>query len=808
MAGARAWLAAMVVGVVMLATTVLRAADDAVMLPDGTSVACVDFERHVAGLFTRLGCNAGSCHGSRDGQGGFKLSLFGQSPEQDFAAITDADAGRVDLEAPEQSLLLCKPTLQVDHEGGQRLRVDSWEYELLRQWIAGGAGRRPATGNVARLRLAPAEPRALALGESLALVTHAEFADGASEVVTALADFRSHNERVAEVGATGLVTARSYGATAVTISYRNAFATANILVPYPDAPPGEPAGDKPAVVNFIDQEINSQLARLNLTVSPWTDDAGFLRRATLDVLGALPTPDEVRAYTADPDPAKRDRLIARLLADPRRAAWWATRMCDITACNVNTMEEPSAVRPKRAKMWHDWFRRRFAANMPYDQIARGVLCATSRGDEPIDAWIDSAIALEQQAADGFESNYSERADLDLFWRRASADGPVPLEDMAELIGSAFLGLRLHCARCHQHPYDRWSQQDFAAFAKIFAHTHFGSSSELRTAMTARLEQRRQARREGRPTSGAAIPRLQEVFVAASARKLIDAAAAGSTNARPPGVLAFAIGEPPSETPDRGLRQQFFAWLTRADNPYFARNFVNRIWAKYFGRGLVEPVDAIAENNPGVNPRLLDRLAAEFVSSGYDIVHIERLVLSSAAYGRSWRATGNNGAETDQLARWPVRPLPVEALLDAVDSALETRQSYGSDVPAGARAVELAPNRFSDKNVDDTLQLLGRGDRKSLCECDRAAGPTLRQPVFLMTQPNEFAAEGRLARLLGAEANPDDIITEFYLATVSRLADDEERAFAHEHIAAAPDVAAGLADLVWALVNTREFCTNH
>jgi hypothetical protein len=365
---------------------------------------------------------------------------------------------------------------------------------------------------------------------------------------------------------------------------------------------------------------------------------------------------------------------------------------------------------------------------------------------------------------------------------------------------------MHCARCHQHPFDRWSQRDFATYAQIFARTEFGSGTELRTAMNTRLEQRRLARREGRPVSEAAIPRVQEVFNSSKARLLVDSFVEANVIPQLPGGPPLPSDDSVSPTDD--LREKLFSWLRAPDNPYFARNFVNRVWAKYFGRGLVDPVDAFADSNPATHPRLLDRLAADFVSSGYDIVHLERLILSSAAYGRSWHAAGNNADDRLQFARWQVRPLPAEVLLDAVDVALETRTNYGPDAPPGTSAVELAPNLFTDKNIDELLKVLGRGDRKSLCECDRTSTSSLRSQIFLMTRPDVLHAGGRLSRLRHEGIAIEAMVTEFYLATLCRPPDEAEASFALEHIAKASDPSAGLADIVWGLLNTREFCTNH
>jgi hypothetical protein len=769
-------------------------ATDKVGLPNGTPIAEVDFERHVASLFGRLGCNSAACHGSFQGKGGFRLSLFGQSVDTDYAAIQD---GRVDTASPDESLLLVKPSGREKHGGGIRLREDSWEYRLVRQWIAGGARRIAGRGAVQELVVDPAGPQVLAVGQGLRLRVLAHFADGERDDVTAFSEFRSRDEAVLETDANGQITARGPGDAVVIVSYRGAFANAEVLVPYGRAVASD---SSPAADNLIDAEVNAHLRRLGVCSSPAAGDEEFLRRATLDATGILPTPDEVRRFVSDSDPDKRSKKIDSLLAHPRRAALWATRMCDITACDVGTMEMPESLRPKRAKMWHDWFRRRFEANAPYDEIVRGVLLATSRDDRSIDAWIDQETALLAAAGDSFDSDYGQRPSLDLFWRRTGPEGPAPVEDLAELVASAFLGLRLHCARCHQHPYDRWTQADFAGYANIFARVQFGSSTELRTAMNQRLESRRQARREGQ--AGPELPRLQEVFVGASSRPLLDAYSAGPAVPKAPGgPVLEGVADP---------RTALLKWLTRPDNPFFARSFVNRLWAKYFGAGFVEPVDAFSSANPPRQARLLERLAEEFVQSGFDIRHMERLILSSQAYQRSSIPAGNNVASGHHLARAAVRPLMAEALLDSINAALESSDDFGGDAPRGSQAIELAPNRFSDRSVNEMFRILGRGDRKSLCDCDRVMTPSLRQPIFLMSHPrivNKIRG-GRLARLLDEKRSDAEIIEEFFLATLSRLPEREEADFALSHVSQGQDRLEGLTDIVWALVNAREFITNH
>lgn len=770
--------------------------DSAIELPGGVELTEVDFERHVTGLFSRLGCNSAACHGAFDGKGGFSLSLFEQSSDVDYAGAIN----RVDVKAPDESLILRKPTGREDHDGGVRMLPDSWEYKLLRQWIAAGAQRGAGNGTLTQLTVNPPEIPPLEFGKSVSVRVTAHFANGQTQDVTPFAEFRVRNDEIVATDASGNLVAQAPGDTSLIVSYRGTFVGVPLLVPN-ITPLNAATEASPAVAtHWIDEEIDARLGQLRLSVSPRAGDAEFLRRASLDVIGILPTPDEVRAFLADTDPDKRTKKIDSLLAHPRRAALWATKMCDITSLNIDQLGAPEDLRSKRAKMWHDWFRKRFAENMPYDKIVEGVLCSTSRQSGPIDSWMDEEIALEKAASAGFETNYQDRAGLDLFWRRLGPNGPLPVEDLAELTATAFLGLRLHCARCHQHPYDHWTQHDFAGYAKVFSRVEFGSSTDLRVATLARLEQRRQAKQAG--NTSPEVPRLQEVFMNDRERQLIDSANASKAPTKAPGG--------PALTDEQDPRRALFQWMVRSDNPYFAANFVNRIWARYFGTGLVEPVDGFSAANPATHPQLLKRLAKEFVDSGYDIQHIERLILLSEAYQRSSAISGNNASDRHNFARAAVRPLMAEVLIDSLNATLETQDSFGAEVPKGSQAIEVAPNRLSDPISGEVFKILGRGDRKALCDCSRAASPTVRQPLFLMSDSRvlEKIKAGRLARLIEQSKTDDQIVEEFYLAALSRLPDTDEREFAVKHVADSGYHVEGLSDIVWALVNSREFTTNH
>src|SRR5262249_51598538 len=426
-----------VFSVVLLTTIPLPAGR--IILPNGATLRDVSFERHVAPLLGRHGCNTGACHGSFQGKGGLYLSLFGYSAANDYAALTrDGMGRRVNVADPEQSLLLLKPTTLLPHEGGRRFARDSWQYRLLREWIVQGARWGPGDGNVRQVDVQPREHRFTQPGESVQLKVVVEFEDGTREDVTAFCEFRVKDDYVAEVSPTGDVRGLRPGDTAVIIAYRGHLTTARLFVPAPVAP----AFVYPKVpeANFIDHEVFAKLRLLNVVPSELSSDAEFLRRVTIDTIGALPTPDEVRAFLADMSPDKRFRKIDALLADPMHAALWATKLCDITGNNIDAMEEPPELAPKRAKMWHDWFRKRIAENVSYDRIARGVLTATSRDGLDIEQWVARAAALNETLRAGYRTNYADQPGLDLFWRRLANQDFFPLEQMAELTATAFPGV--------------------------------------------------------------------------------------------------------------------------------------------------------------------------------------------------------------------------------------------------------------------------------------------------------------------------------------------------------------------------------
>ncbi len=872
-----------------------------VSLPDGNRIEKVDFERHVQGLLGRLGCNAGACHGSFQGKGGLYLSLFGYSPEKDYVSFTRDGLGRrISTSNPDESLFLLKATGQVSHGGGMRLSKGSWQYHVIREWIAAGAPWEEGSGNVQRMEVFPKEHLLTKPGESGRFKVVVEFADGSKEDMTYFCEFRVNDDFVAELGsAAGAVKSVRPGHSAVVISYRGNILAPQVLVKVPPAP-GFVYPQVPQV-NYIDREVFAKLKKLNIVPSALSGDAEFLRRVTIDTIGQVPAPEEVRAFLADKDPGKRAKKIDALLKHPLHAALWATKFSDITGNNMDAMEQPVQTRPKRAKMWHDWFRKRLADNMPYDEIVKGVLCATSRDGLPVAEWAQQAVSLELSLLKGFDSDYAKRASLDLFWRRT----PFTREQMAERTAAAFLGIRLECAQCHKHPFDRWTQDDYHAYANIFTQVRFGPSpegqavwnkilaarkkelaealavvdrqfadrkkaitdpidkqhAEGRKAAEEKIEKDVLERRKAGEAKLPSDPDKRRLAVAKLEKDLANfkksalaayekqnvarkntalaainkeiAAAKAIVQAKyplpAPQLREVSIGGgPPPKTPaypklpPKALggpqiqpggdnRVALFAWMASVDNPFFARSFVNRVWAHYFGTGLVEPVDNFSVANPPSNEQLLDALAKEFVEHKYDIRHLERTILLSRTYQLSAMPNETNKQDKSLYSRSYPRRMMAEVVVDVLNSALGVNENFGAEVPAGIKAIEVAPNRLpQSQNLANIFRLFGRPPRTASCDCERASEPALPQTLYLMTDPALLAkiTSGRLKELLASQKTNEEIVEELFLATLSRWPTPREKQRLVEHVQSRPNRQAGFVDVVWALINAREFILNH
>jgi hypothetical protein len=794
-----------------------------VLSPSATAAHPVDFERHLMGLFGRMGCNAASCHGSFQGKGGFRLSLFGYDPQMDYLALTrDVLGRRINPVDPDQSLILLKATGQIDHGGGRRFDRDSWQYHMIRDWIVQGATWHPGSGTITGLAISPPECAFPRSGQKMSLRVKARFTDGTDEDVTSLCEFRVNDDGVASVTPEGEVKGVRAGDTVVVVSYRGQVKPVRVLVSR-EVPPGFQYPNLPET-NYIDREVVAKLRRLNIVPSGPADDAEFLRRVTIDTIGNLPSPDEVRAFLADKGPDKRARKIDQLLAHPLHAALWATKFCDITGNNTALLEQPQDA---RSQMWYDWIRKRIAENRPYDEIVHGILCATSRDGLPPEDWVRQVKTIDEAAVKGETRAYAERVSLDLFWRR-QAKGAITLDQWGEKTAAAFMGIRLECAQCHKHPFDRWTQRDYRAYANIFGQVRYDSSPDAKKCIDEEnAERRKNVQGKGkRPV----LPPVREVYVLHTG-KVASLPDPESKRPLPP----KALGGPEINLKQQDGRVALFEWLRSPDNPYFARSFVNRIWGHYFGVGLVDPVDNFALGNPPSNEKLLDELAQDFIRNRFNIRHMERTILSSRVYQLSSAPNETNRLDHNNYSHSFVRPMMAEVVVDVLDTALGVGEALGTkgELPRGRRAIEVGASRVPNGNLSYAFRIFGRPPRTSACDCERGADPALSQVLYRMNDPAVLAkfrvskASGRLHELAMSKKTDAEVLDELFLATLTRHPTPAERKSFEEYratkVKSAKTPVAGkkgnasaaqrerealFEDTLWALINTREFILNH
>ena len=776
-----------------------------VVLPTGGTIKDVDFERHIMGLLSKTGCNAGSCHGSFQGKNGFRLSLFGYEPSLDHASLTRDNLGRrVNLVKPDESLLLLKATGQTPHDGGMRFGKDGWIYNTFREWIRSGAKWSRGSGAIEKLQVSPPDFALLANDKPIQVKVTATFTDGTTEDITPFCDFRITDDAIAALSPLGLLTPRQPGDAGLTILYRGSVQAIRVLVPSPVRPGSFPILPE---VNAIDKEVFAKLKMMNVIPSDLAPDATFIRRLYIDTIAQLPTPDEVREFLADQDLQKREKLIDKLLAHPLHAAVWATKLSDITGNNTTALENPVATQPKRSQMWHDWLRKRIAENVPYDQIVRDIVTATSLDGQTPAEWLEFVKKIEAQTEKGFTTDYPEKKTLDLFWRRQQQ---VPIEQWGEKVAAAFMGVRLECAQCHKHPTDRWTQDEYWAFANLFSQMNFNanqfSSAELKKLVEAENNDRKAKAPNGNVNN---VPIVREFFVSTTVAAKGRANPANNLLSRPRALggpeIPFKAGQDP--------RVKLAEWLTAPENPFFARSFVNRVWAHYFGVGIVNPLDDFSLANPPTNARLLDALAKEFVESGYDLRKLERMILNSRTYQLDNSTNASNKFDKNNFSHAYVRPMMAEQVVDVLNSALGVDEEFAPNdgIPAKTHMVEVGSSRLNG-NLAYALRIFGRPPRTSACDCERAMEPALPQTLFRMTDQaimQKFVkTTGRTVSLAKSKLNPEQLVDELFLATLTRFPRPDEKSEAINHLATAKNRTEALTDLIWALVNTREFILNH
>lgn len=795
------------------------------------------FSRHVVPVLSKLGCNSGSCHGMVQGKGDFRLSLFGANPIADHERILrEAGGRRVTRGNPETSLILLKATGRVPHEGGKLTSVGNREYQILHQWIAAGARLDPVEKSVIhRLEVTPANRTAMP-GDEYAFQVQALYADGSKEDVTGLCVFEAGSREVAEVDAQGRVRAKGVGDTALVVRYPGQVAMSTLIVT-----PDKTASDFPPVKehNFIDKHILARLKLLGVQPSEVCDDATFLRRVSLDVAGALPEPEEVRAFLTDTNPDKRAKKIDELLERPGYSALWATKFMDtLRVTGFVPATFPPAVQDEYRA--YEWLRARFRENVPYDELAERVLLATSREGRAYEAWADEAIANMKEEAEGKPpATYASRRTLDLFWQRRMGTDV----DHAIRVGHAFLGLRLQCAQCHRHPHDVWTQDDLLSFANFFMRVpHFNGMGNPRAKATGEVVAVRKKKASGLPSKSKSAFEKQfgerEIFVLNSTdlggagmkggRSFFNSSKDGfATVTSPLGTQTSRtfrlLGETAEVSPPTGdgdPRTLVVAWLRRPDNPYFAKAIVNRVWAHYFDRGIIDPPDDLTPLNPPSHPELLQELCVRFIDHKYDLKWLHRTILNSRTYQQSSLTNASNRNDRRNFASFHVRRVPAEVLLDIIDQATGSSEQDRSDrsvrgkMPPGLRMLEGgAIFCRGDGSSTFALTTFGRPERdvEVVCDCERDNQATMLQALFLANHPRmriKVADDrGRVARILQKLPGTEDRIAEVFLATLSRLPTDAEMKLSRAYLDESASPTKGLQGLMWSLLNSNGFLFN-
>ena len=691
------------------------------------------FKNHVMPVLTKTGCNQGACHGALAGKNGFKLTLRGYDPELDYDALTRQSAARrVNLAEPARSLLLLKPTFAIPHMGGLRFKTDTREYRVLAEWIAAGAPP-PAEKDPEVTGLEVYPPASiLAPNATQQLIVRARYSDGRTEDVTNWVKFSSANEGVATVDDSGLVKLTGHGESAITLWFASKVLYARVTVPFVNPSPAV-SDFRPR--NFIDHLASAKWQSLNLTPSKLADDATFLRRAYLDAAGILPSASEVEAFLADPAPDKRAQAINRLLNRDEYADYWAYKFSDLLLVSSRKLRTPA--------MWafYNWIRDSVQANKPWDQFARDIFTG--------------AGSTRQNGALNYFVLHKDTI------------------EMAENVTQAFLGQRLTCARCHNHPMEKWTQRQYYQFANLFARVGIKNGS---------------------------TPADNVVFAKTSGDinhpRLLRPLSPTPLDGQP---------MPLDSTADR--RVHFANWLTK-DNDYFTRNIVNRVWANFLGRGIVHPYDDVRATNPASNEELFAAVAADFVKHGYDLKHLMRTIMNSATYQLSSESNATNQADNVFYSKYIIKRLPAEVLLDAMSQVTGVPTAFAG-YPAGTRALQLPDVRVQSQ----FLTSFGRPERILCDAAERSSDPSISQALHVIngdTLNKKLAdPQGNIALLLKLGLSEKKVLEHLYLTAYSRPPRPDETAQLNKLLADAKESRQeGLEDLVWSLLTSKEFLFNY
>jgi hypothetical protein len=691
------------------------------------------FENDVIPIFSRFGCNASGCHGKAEGQNGFKLSIFGFAPDDDHAALVQEGRGRRTVPTiPEKSLLLLKASGGMPHGGGVRIRRNSGEYRVLHGWISAGTPMGESNAaKVVGLSLFP-ELRHMRMESTQQLQVIAEYSDGRRADVTHHAKFQTNNELIAKVDEYGRVRSNEIpGESAVMASYMGAVAvfrsvipqTANAKIAFPERP----------VLNFIDPLVDERLKSLNIHPSELCTDADFLRRSYLDIIGTLPTRAESRAFLDSKDVGKRAKLVDQLVKRPEYADYWALKWSDLLRVDRLKLGH------KPAYSYYRWIHSSFKKNQPFDQFAKQVVAA-------------NGMISRNPAANLYKVV------------------PKP-GDVASTISQVFLGVRIECAQCHHHPFDRWSQEDYAGMKAYFTQVKFktiGGDQMLMANDTAETKH---------PRSGAVVE-------------------------------AHALLQPaPEATPEGDRRVLFGQWMTSPDNQWFARNFVNRMWAHFLGRGIVEPVDDVRQTNPPTNPALLDALAKSFVESKFDVRALIKTITASRTYQLSVTPVQMNQVDEQNYSRALLKKIDAEVRFDMICQVTGIPEKF-KGMPQGYRAIQLWDSQVKHY----FLKLFGRPVRASACECERTTEPSVSQVLHMLNSPgiqSKLSDDGgQIVKLEASIKDNEKLATELILLIYNRYPSNDELQGISSFLEKTDNRRRAAEDVVWSLMNTIEFAFNH
>lgn len=700
---------------------------------DAKSDRPISFTRDVMPVFMRAGCNAGSCHGAARGKDGFRLSLFGFDPAGDHYRLTRELPGRrINLALPSECLLVEKPTGAVPHTGGKKIEPGDELHQTLIRWLEAGAPADPP--DVPKPVAVDLYPPSMVLngaGERQQLTVRARYSDGSVRDVTPLALFLSNNDSSAKVGPDGVVTAGDRGEAFIMAR----FATFTVGVPaiilprdlqfaWPETPEN----------NYIDALVHAKLKKLRIEPSDLCTDEEFLRRVTIDIVGVLPTPAEYRAFLADPSPEKRAKLVDELLSRKEFAELWVLKWAELLQ-----VRSSNTVSYKAMLLYFTWLQDRIARNVPVNEWVRELLTA-------------SGGTFQSPATNFYQ-------------------GETDILKVAENVAQVFMGMRIQCAQCHNHPFDRWTMDDYYGFAAFF---------------------RQIGRKQGDD------PREVVIFNTGGGEQQHPV----TGRVMPPKFLGGAI----PDVTGKDRRQVLADWLASPDNPYFAANLANIVWAHFFGQGIVHEVDDVRISNPASNPELLAELGKRFTEYKYDFKKLVRDICLSRTYQLSTRAKPSNESDTRNFARAPIRRIRAESLLDCLSQVTETKNKFPG-LPLGARAVQIADGATSTY----FLTIFGRASRETVCSCEVKLEPTLSQSLHLLNGSATTAKiqqGGVIARKLKDNTPPAEIVDDLYIRCLCRKPTEKERADVLQLIEAQADKQKALEDVFWALLNTREFMFNH